>query len=78
MAERAEAIPAEVREVRQREAIERLVRLYEAWGKSEEADGWRWRLAASQTEPALPDDVFAGSNAPANLDAEGDSAAPGP
>ena len=44
LAERAEAIPDEVREVRQREAVARLVRLYEAWSKPEEAARWRERL----------------------------------
>jgi hypothetical protein len=37
------------------EAAERVVRLYEAWGKPEEADAWKARLGLAD----LPPDVFA-------------------
>jgi hypothetical protein len=38
-----------------REAMERVVRLYEAWGKPEEATAWKSRLGLT----GLPADVFA-------------------
>ena len=62
LSDRAEAIPDEVRQVRQREAIARLITLYEAWGKPEEAKVWRRRLpGAGGEEDAMTilDDVFA-------------------
>jgi serine/threonine-protein kinase len=37
------------------QAAERVVRLYEAWGKPEEADAWKGRLGLAD----LPSDVFA-------------------
>jgi serine/threonine protein kinase/tetratricopeptide (TPR) repeat protein len=37
------------------EAAERVVRLYEAWGKPEQADAWKGRLGLAD----LPSDVFA-------------------
>ena len=65
LAERAEAIPDVVRELRQREAVARLVRLYEDWGKPEQAEGWRRRLPEERgggPVSPLPEDVFAGSD----------------
>ncbi|QDV38710.1 serine/threonine-protein kinase [Tautonia plasticadhaerens] len=61
--DQADAIPDQVRESRRRESIERLVRLYESWGKPEPAARWRREVAALRAEPGLPDDVFAGSEA---------------
>ena len=61
LAERSAAIPAAIRDLRQREAVERLVRLYEDWGKPEEAARWRRELAGSGAVLTLPEDVFAGS-----------------
>jgi hypothetical protein len=36
-------------------AAERVVRLYEAWGKPDEANGWKKKLGLED----LPEDVFA-------------------
>jgi tetratricopeptide (TPR) repeat protein len=63
LSEQVDAIPAEVRDVRLRDSVARLVRLYEAWGRPKEAARWRRELAALRAEPALPDDVFAGPDA---------------
>ena len=43
---------------RLREAAERVVRLYEAWGKPEQAAAWKAKLGM----PDLPADVFGGGN----------------
>jgi serine/threonine protein kinase len=43
---------------RQAKALERVVQLYEAWGKPEKAAEWRAKLAPASAE--LPADVFAG------------------
>jgi hypothetical protein len=51
---RAGKIPATGRP-RLAEAAERVVRLYEAWGKPEQAAAWKARLGLLE----LPDDVFA-------------------
>jgi hypothetical protein len=40
---------------RLREAAERVIRLYEAWGKPEQAARWKAKLGM----PDLPTDVFA-------------------
>jgi hypothetical protein len=40
---------------RLREAAERVVRLYEAWGRTEQAVAWKGKLGM----PDLPADVFA-------------------
>ena len=42
---------------RRRAAIDRVVRLYEAWNKPAKAAEWRAKLEPKQ--PALPDNVFA-------------------
>jgi tetratricopeptide (TPR) repeat protein len=52
---RAATIPAQGKG-RLPEASERVARLYEAWGKPEQARGWKERLGLSD----LPGDVFAG------------------
>jgi hypothetical protein len=52
---REPAIPAVVRSVRLAEAAWRIVRLYEAWGKAEQAAAWKTRLGLAD----LPADVFA-------------------
>jgi tetratricopeptide (TPR) repeat protein len=54
MKRREERIPPQGK-VRLTEAIERLVQLYEAWGKPEKAANWRARLGRTD----LPADVFA-------------------
>jgi tetratricopeptide (TPR) repeat protein len=56
MKQREGEIPLE-RKIRLTEAIERLVLLYAAWGKPEEAAEWRAKLPPAAAE--LPDDVFA-------------------
>jgi tetratricopeptide (TPR) repeat protein len=48
--ERAAKIPAEVRLVRLSEALQRLVKLYEATGKKDEAAKWRKELAATKAQ----------------------------
>ena len=62
LAERAEAIPDEVREVKRRAAVARIVRLDEDWGKPEQAERWRRRLSEGRgggPVSPLPEDVFA-------------------
>jgi len=59
LSDRAEVIPVPLRDGLLREAVERLIRLYEAWGKSEEAARWYRERAALRAEPALPDNLFA-------------------
>jgi tetratricopeptide (TPR) repeat protein len=56
MKQREREIPTVVK-VRLTEAIERLVQLYEAWGKPEKAAEWRAKLPPTAAE--LPADVFA-------------------
>ena len=41
---RADTIPEKFRKLRITQAVERLVKLYEAWGKSAEAEKWRKEL----------------------------------
>ncbi|MCZ6654123.1 MAG: serine/threonine-protein kinase [Planctomycetota bacterium] len=50
---REQEIPAQVREDRLHEARERIVNLYESWGKVEQAAEWR---AKSSRIPAVPSD----------------------
>jgi tetratricopeptide (TPR) repeat protein len=57
MKRREERIPLPIRKSRLIEAIERLVQLYEAWGKPEKAAEWRAKLPPVAAE--LPADVFA-------------------
>jgi serine/threonine protein kinase/tetratricopeptide (TPR) repeat protein len=56
MKQREETIPPIIRKSRLTEAIERLVKLYEATGRREKAMEWRARLPPAAAE--LPDDVF--------------------
>ena len=67
LAERAEAIPAESRDLVEREALTRLVALYEAWGKPDQAAEWRLKLPAAEPSPGasheLPADPFARARA---------------
>ena len=53
---RREAKIAVPEKFRLREAAERVVRLYEDWGKTEQATAWKARLGM----PDLPADLFAG------------------
>jgi hypothetical protein len=48
MKQRAGKIPGQVRQARLAEALERLVQLYGAWGKPDEAARWRENLATHQ------------------------------
>jgi len=43
-------MPPEAKE-RLTEALERLVQLYDAWGKEAEAAAWRKQLAERETQP---------------------------
>jgi tetratricopeptide (TPR) repeat protein len=56
MKQREGEIPP-VRKFRMTEAIERLVQLYEAWGRLEKAAEWKAKLPPAAAE--LPADVFA-------------------
>jgi hypothetical protein len=47
MKQREAKIPAQVK-VRLTEALERLVQLYDAWGKPEQAKEWRQKLEAAR------------------------------
>ncbi len=49
MKEREDKIPAQAKNLRLREAVERMVQLYDAWGTKGKADEWRKQLEA-QTE----------------------------
>jgi serine/threonine protein kinase len=55
---RLSEIPPEDRTRRLRDAAARVVRLYELWGKDEEAERWRRRLGA-ELDPGWPADPFA-------------------
>jgi eukaryotic-like serine/threonine-protein kinase len=46
-------IPLQEKDRRLREALERLVQLYDAWGKPDEAAKWRKELEAMKKEPEL-------------------------
>jgi lipopolysaccharide biosynthesis regulator YciM len=48
---REETIPASHRSQRITEAVERLVRLYDGWGKQGEAQAWRKKLPAQEKQP---------------------------
>ncbi|CAN5903490.1 hypothetical protein BH23PLA1_BH23PLA1_41060 [soil metagenome] len=60
-----EAIPEDFRDIRLRESADRLVRLYEAWDRPEEAEHWRRQLEPDLARmpesplPKLPADLFA-------------------
>jgi hypothetical protein len=53
MKAREAKIPAQSR-VRLTEALERLVQLYDAWGRKDEADGWRKKLNLAKGETSSP------------------------
>jgi hypothetical protein len=46
-----EKMAADFEPVRRHRALERVVSLYEAWGRREEAEAWKARLAASNRGP---------------------------
>src|SRR5262249_19062573 len=46
-----ERIPASLRRARRTEALERLVQLYDAWAKPDEAAKWRKKLEAARLPP---------------------------
>ncbi|MEI4927474.1 hypothetical protein Q8G50_33700, partial [Klebsiella pneumoniae] len=50
MKEREAKIPTAAKP-RLTEALERLVQLYDAWGRKDRADAWRAKLEASKTSP---------------------------
>jgi hypothetical protein len=55
--QRAGTIPPQAKDLRLQEAVERLVRLYEAWGKSDQAANWKKVLEehkAAQEKAAPP------------------------
>src|SRR5207302_1359794 len=55
MKQREAKIPVNVRQVRLTEALERLVQLYDAWDKKDQAVEWRTQLIArAKTEPKKP------------------------
>jgi len=54
MKQREATIPLPVKDLRLREALERLVHLYDAWGKPDEAASWRKELEALK-KPATKD-----------------------
>jgi len=58
MKAREAEIPAQVKS-RLTEAGERLVKLYEAWGKKDKADQWQMKLGLKSRE--IPANVFARS-----------------
>ena len=56
---RADAIPVAYREVRLRDAIERIINLYDAWHAAEPGKGydaraaeWRAKMSSEQASPA--------------------------
>jgi tetratricopeptide (TPR) repeat protein len=59
LTERREKILPLEREVTLREAVERLVRLYEAWGKPDKAEEWRKKLGENPLDRGFPADPFA-------------------
>lgn len=54
MNKRREQIPAAVRSERLREAVERLVKLYEAWDKPDSAKRWREELDRIKQDAPIP------------------------
>jgi hypothetical protein len=53
--QRAASIPAD-RKVRLREGIERLVQLYDGWGKKDKADRWRKQLEETSAAVKPPNE----------------------
>jgi hypothetical protein len=54
MKQRQEQIPGPLRSIRLGEALQRLVRLYEAWGKKDEAARWRKEREALEIPHPTP------------------------
>jgi TolA-binding protein len=52
--QQASNIPRAVRQQRLTEAVERLVRLYDAWGKKDKADEWRKKLGEAKAAGKKP------------------------
>jgi hypothetical protein len=52
--QRASTIPAQTRERRVRESVQRLILLYDAWNKPEEAAKWRKELEAAKAAAESP------------------------
>jgi hypothetical protein len=59
LAERRDQILPRGRETILREAAERLVQLYEAWGKPDQAEAWRKTLGELTLDRGFPADPFA-------------------
>jgi eukaryotic-like serine/threonine-protein kinase len=59
LAEKRDKIPPIERDLTLRDAIDRLIRLYDAWGKPAEAEKWRNRLQALHADAKFPTDPFA-------------------
>jgi serine/threonine protein kinase/lipopolysaccharide biosynthesis regulator YciM len=59
LTERRDKIPPLDRDVTFRDAAERLVRLYEAWGKRDKAEEWRKTLGEHPLDRGFPADPFA-------------------
>jgi hypothetical protein len=59
LTERRETILPVNRVATLRDAAERLVRLYEAWGKPDKAEEWRKRLGEHPLDRGFPADPFA-------------------
>ncbi|HZW32297.1 MAG TPA: tetratricopeptide repeat protein [Isosphaeraceae bacterium] len=59
LTEQCEKIPALEREVTLRDTVDRLVRLYEAWGKPDKAERWRKTLSENPLDRGFPADPFA-------------------
>jgi hypothetical protein len=55
LVQRQDQIPPPVKQVRLTEALERLVRLYDGWGRKESADQWRTKLEAAKKPPEQPE-----------------------
>ena len=50
----AKITPPEIREARRTQALERVVTLYEKWGKKDKAAKWRAKLKAAQAKTTKP------------------------
>ena len=59
LTERCEKILPRDRDATLRDAADRLVRLYEAWGKKDKAEEWRKRLGEDPLDRGFPADPFA-------------------
>jgi eukaryotic-like serine/threonine-protein kinase len=59
LTEVSEKLPPLERDVNLRDAAERLVRLYEAWGQKDKAEEWRTKLGENPLDRGFPADPFA-------------------